>query len=479
MFLVLACLVACVSPFTPDPIELAVGAFVPWIALRIVATPTMPAAVLYYLLYQWLQIFARAVLSVIDGEPMALGLWGPWVLNAYWYAMASVIILAIAMRLVLGSLAPPTPQYATTHLSWGSRELFQFYLATFFFSMVARVAQDMSSALHQPMEAAARVKFVALFMLFFGVLSSRRGYGFLLAAVVIEMILGFSGLLGDFRAVFIVLFVAALAARIRWTGSTSVAVGLAMVFLVFLGTFWTAIKLDYREFATGSDDSQQIVVPMNERLGYIAGRVGTVGEIDWSAASYKLLSRLAYIDIFGTVIGVRLVSPEPGDYQQWSEALAHVFQPRFLFPNKPVLSDLEVYMRLARTDPSEAVRLGTSISVGYLAENYVDLGFPGMLAGVFVMGLVIAAICRYFMSQPLPSVVREGTVMAIVFTIGNNGIETSLPKILGSIFMSFVVYALLAKFAYPYGLRWLDGRSQAARHAASLRQRRAAASRTS
>ena len=478
-FLVFAFVVAFAAPFSPDPVELAVGGLVPWVALWIVGTATMPAAIVYYLLYQWLQIFTRALVSVIDGEGMGQGLFGPWVLNAYWYSLASVVTLALVFRLALGSLKPPSPQAATAHLSWNARELFLFYLATFGLSIVLRGMQGVSGPLHQPMEAAARIKFVALFMLFYGVLSTRRGYSFLLGAVVMEMILGFSGLLGDFRAVFIVLFVAALSARIRWTGTTSVIVLFAGIFLVVLGVFWTAIKIDYREFATGSDDSQRLVMPIEERLGYIAGRVATVGDIDWSAASYQLLTRLAYIDIFGTVIGVKLSSPEQDEYRQWSDALAHVFQPRFLFPNKQELNDLDVYMRLARNDATEAVRLGTWISVGYMAENYVDFGFPGMLGGIFAMGLVIGLVTRYFMVLPLPAVVREGTVMTIIFVIGNNGIETSLPKILGSILMTFLAYALLAKFAYPYGLRWLDRRSRSARHAESLRQRRRAASRSS
>ena len=37
---------------------------------------------------------------------------------------------------------------------------------------------------------------------------------------------------------------------------------------------------------------------------------------------------------------------------------------------------------LARADPTEQVRIGTSISVGYMAENFADFGFPGMLLGV-------------------------------------------------------------------------------------------------
>ena len=231
--------------------------------------------------------------------------------------------------------------------------------AALLISTVGRLLVDFIPAIDQPMEAVARIKLIALLMLFGGVLSVNRGVGFLLGAVMVELVIGFSGLLGDFRSVFIILFISALAVRIRWTAITSIVVGAAAILLVFLALFWTSVKAEYREVATGSDDSQNVKMSLDTRFGYLGGRVASVGDIDWSRASYALLNRLAYIDIFGSVIGVKLVSPEQGSFRQWSDALGHVFQPRFLFPNKQALSDTEVFVRLARGDASEQMRSAT------------------------------------------------------------------------------------------------------------------------
>ena len=93
-----------------------------------------------------------------------------------------------------------------------------------------------------------------------------------------------------------------------------------------------------------------------------------------------------------------------------------------------------------------------------------------MLGSVFVIGLLVAAICRYFANLPLPWMVREGIIMALLYAVGGTGVEVSLPKLFGASFMFFVVYALLAKFAFPTGLRWLDGRAAYARRQVKLRQ---------
>lgn len=436
-------MLAAVAPFSPNPVEFAVGGFVSWIVLRIAGTPTMPTAVLFVLLWQWLQTFARAVLGLIDGEDMARGVFGPWVLDAYWYMLTSIVVLAIAFRVVLATLRPSAPDQIVAHLGWRPIDLFLVYLGALFIAYAARLAGAALPALDQPMDAVARLKAGVLFVLFASVMSSNRGLGFLVAAVLIELAVGFSGFLAEFRGVFFVLFIAAVAVRIRWTGMTTALAAVAAIALAVLALFWTSVKSDFRVFATGSDESQNIKVPVDVRLGYLGNRLISPGEIDWSEASYLLVHRLAYVDIFGSVIGVKSVAPEQGDLRQWGDALAHVFQPRILFPNKPPLSDTEVFVRLARGDTAEQMRAATSISVGYLAENYADLGFPGMLLGVFAIGAVLGLICRYFATRALPWVVSQGLIVAFLYAVAGNGVEVSLPKLLGAGVMISVVYAVL------------------------------------
>jgi len=260
--------------------------------------------------------------------------------------------------------------------------------------------------------------------------------------------------------VFIYLAIAALAVRVRWNGRASMFATAGAVFLLGLALFWTSVKHDYRDFATGGEDSQALAVPLDQRLGFIGGRAAALGETDWGKAAHVFVNRLAYVDITGSVIAVQQGGDDHAPLRQWGEALSHVFQPRFLFPNKPALSDTAVFIRLTRADATETLRGSTSISVGYMGENYADLGYPGMLAGIFLTGLILGGAIRYFMAAPMPWALREGTVLALIYSVGINGIEASLPKILGAAVMFFLIFALLAKYAYPRGIAWLDMRGR-------------------
>ena len=185
---------------------------------------------------------------------------------------------------------------------------------------------------------------------------------------------------------FICLSIAAVAARIKWSGSVALGASISAVALIALALFWTAVKSDFRTFAAGSSESQRIV-PLSERMGYLGDRVITPGPINLRETSYLLLSRLVYVDISGPVIDVQEASPEPLPMRQWMEAVDHVVTPRFLFPRKAALSDSDVVMRLARRFSTEEIRTGTSTSVGYMGENFADLDFPGMLLGIAVLAM--------------------------------------------------------------------------------------------
>lgn len=449
------------APLSRDPIPFAAGAMVPFVLLAIVGTRNMPSAIAYLLCWQWVEVFAQVLLSSANGEAIGEGIYGPNVARAYWYMMASLIVLAMGFRVTLGNIRDPGIWARVAHRNWRPVDLFTLYLVSSVIAAAYPTASSMIPSLDQQLEAVSRVKIVATFLLFTNILSTGQGMRFLAITVVIELLTGFGGLFSDYKSVFIILGSAAVASRIKWTASLGVALVAWIVVLMGLTLFWTAVKQDYRAFATGSEESQYIKTSALDRYGYLGDKASSLGSIDWGVASYAMLTRLAYVDIFGSVIGVDEVTPGGvNSYpRQWTEAIEHITKPRFLFPDKAQLSDTETFARLALGNADEIMRGGTSISVGYMAENFADLGFPGMLVGIFAIGAMVGAMARYFMMCPFPWMVREGIVMALIYTSGHTGLEGSLPKILGASIMFFIVYVIAARFAFNKVWNWLDERA--------------------
>jgi hypothetical protein len=86
-----------------------------------------------------------------------------------------------------------------------------------------------------------------------------------------------------------------------------------------------------------------------------------------------------------------------------------------------------------------------------------------MLFGIVFLGVMLGLVTRFFMSSNLPLIVREGIVMGFIFSMARDGVEVSLPKVLGGMFMFFLVFSLIARFGLPIVVRWLDTRAAEAR----------------
>src|SRR5262249_13681191 len=214
-----------------------------------------------------------------------------------------------------------------------------------------------------------------------------------------------------------------------------------------------AVKADYRSMATGYSDTQQVVTPLGERLGWLGDRALSPSEIDWSLSVDELLRRIAYIDFFAATISASSTASDSRFFRNWGELIDHVTHPRILFPDKAVVDDTAVMERLVRADGTED-RSGTSISVGYFAENYADFGFPMMLVPLFVLGLVTALGVRYLMTRPPGPIVGEAFALAFILSF-TFGVSSTLAKIIGPAIVNFAFLALAIKFIWPSCSRWL------------------------
>jgi hypothetical protein len=267
----------------------------------------MPSIIVYYLLFMWLEMAARVLLASIDGEALGDGVYGHDVYRAMWYAMASLLVLAVVFRGCLNNL--PGDQLEI-HRRWPPIALFYVYLATAALSVVLAPLASLSTGIAQPVQAFGSLKYVAMFMLFATVLSTGNGIKLLLTAVLMEILTGFTGLFSDFKTVLIVLLLTALSLRITLRIATVVGGIVTIVVLLGLGLFWTAVKSEYREVATGFVSSQTITAGLGERAGVLIERAIHPGEIEWGMAVDQLVRRIAYIDFFGATIGTVENAPE-------------------------------------------------------------------------------------------------------------------------------------------------------------------------
>ena len=217
--------------------------------------------------------------------------------------------------------------------------------------------------------------------------------------------------------------------------------------LLVFGAAWTSVKNEYRNFLTQGERSQTTVVSRSEQLGRLGELIGSLSWEDVQEGMEPLFLRIAYVDFFAlTMDFVPEYRPHEGG-KVWMDSILHVLQPRVLFPDKPVLkSDSEFTMQytglfLASDDE------GTSISIGYMGESYIDFGVPGMFVPILILGFFWGWMYAFFISHAQSAIF--GYAFATALLIEAYQFEMAGIKLFGGMLMKFMVLSLALYFLEP------------------------------
>ena len=116
-------------------------------------------------------------------------------------------------------------------------------------------------------------------------------------------------------------------------------------------------------------------VDYRDRVTELARLVAQLDGRAMAKGAENLMQRMAYVDFFAVVLDTVPAMLPHENGALWWDAISRPFMPRLFFPDKTAIDDS------TRTDYYTGLRMasrqGTSISIGYMAESYIDFGRPG------------------------------------------------------------------------------------------------------
>jgi len=296
--------------------------------------------------------------------------------------------------------------------------------------------------LTQQILALGLVKFACVYLVAARVFAFQQGYHWLLVIAFFELATGLVGFFSGYKEAFFVMLIALAASRGAMSARKWVFAGVAVVVVVWVSLVWTVIKGEYRYQVFGN--------PLDQRIEWIAQRF-FVAPIDYRAAAVKLVDRIGYTDLYGQLLARMDIGSVPANLGLFYGAVEHVLKPRILFPDKASLDD----SKLTNTLLGMRIDKNTSIGVGYVAEAHVDFGFPGMLAPLFLVGVLMGTAAQYFMTRTVPLPIRKAVTTAVLFS--SFTFSSNIDKVLGAFVIGWIAMALALKFGYPLIARWLAG----------------------
>jgi len=293
------------------------------------------------------------------------------------------------------------------------------------------------------------------FFLLFGfqvVLKKRMQKQFYLA-MGFEFIMGFFSYFSDFKTVvFFIGFIYIIFLVKVYLQQILVAL-LALTIVFYGGVFWSSIKGEYRAFLNQGSNRQSVDVSKNQALDKLLELSDKQDRSSFSQSIVTFLDRIQYTyHLAKSMDRVPSVIPYQ-DGANWGETLEFVLTPRILNPDKAT------YQASTKTTKYTGIgyagaRSGTSVSLGYFADGYIDFGYFGMFIPLLILGFIYGASYFYFVKNSSNNFVFNFSVVGGIF-MEFLALEMDSTYLLGRLFSDIFTFYLLSVFFFPWLIKQL------------------------
>jgi hypothetical protein len=434
--------------------------------------PGEPPILFLIFLYQWVQSASGLFYANLQGLPINLvpELEGRHEM-AVFLLLTGLLVLTVAIRLAAGpSIRGLFPRVQAFVVARPLRFWTQLFVVAWIFSAACTSAAWALNGLRQVLLNLANTGWAAFLLLTLATFAVPNRskvpwilvFGFLFAISV-------GGYFSSFKDVFFYGLIGLVASNVRFRFRVLLPITILASILLFFGLVWTAVKTEYRDFVNQGSKQQVVLVSYSHRIAEIASLVTNLNGQDLSVAADNMMRRLMYFKFFGVVLD-RVPNVLPyADGHIWGDAVRRPFMPRLLFPNKSAVNDSDLTNRYTGIRVATASE-GASISMGYMAEAYIDFGYIFMFVPIAGLGLFLGALYRRLLSlsglgAALGVALAPFALMPALLS------ETSSLKLVPALCLSIVSCWLILNFLAPrlFGLSRISRRHRNVRPIRSLR----------
>jgi len=430
--------------------------FVLVLGTRLLWRPGEPPILMFIFLYQWLEAGIGPFYGNLLGVPLdtLVEFVGQNKL-ADFLQLTAILVLAVAIRFAAKRSIPGISPRVQAFVA--ARPL-GFWLRTFvgawIFSAVCESLAWRSGGLQQVLLVFAQIKwaaFVLLTMATFAVPGRKKTIW--TAVFLIQFALSIGGFFSNFKDVFLYSLIGLAASNVHLKKRVVLPGALLAVVLLFLGIVWSAIKVEYRAFVNSGTGQQVVLVNYPARVAELGHLVSGLDAQALAAGGDRLIQRIMYFNFFGVVLDrVPNILPYE-DGQLWGDAVLRCFMPRLLFPQKSAVNDSTLTNRYTGLGVAGAQE-GTSISMGYMAEAYIDFGPILMFVPIAMLGLFLGYFYRWLIVRPGAEAVL-GAALAPFALMPAFDLGASVLKLVPWLVLSIIPCWAVLKFLGPrwFGLR--------------------------
>lgn len=451
-----------ISLTTVNPVQTLGAVLLVPILFMLLWRPGEMPVLLFACGYQWLQVAMPIISADVSGIGLADHPLIPNLATASVLGLLTVLSLALGMR--VGRGPPATARVQQAGLEIHSISKIRLLIAYALSHALTEFAVELGGAipgLRQPTIALLSVRWVMVFLILWKGLVDPRFRWIAAGVAGFEIFIGLLEFFSGWKQVLFLGIVVAIGASGTPRRLLRPSVGIIIVMVLGLALFWQSIKEDYRDFMNQGTMSQSVMVSAPEQIGFLADKLFNLTGNDIGRGFESGVDRVGYLEYFGRSIAMVPSSIPHQDGRLWLEAVRHPVTPRLLFPNKSAIDDSDRVNEFSGVRVADADQ-GTSISLGYAAESYIDFGPYLMFFPIILLGAFLGMSYRLLTNTSRSALLSLGFATTLILSTGIY-YETSNIKIFGGTLSAFIGSFLILKFGSRtiWRLLKMPGRSSA------------------
>ncbi|MFC4211309.1 hypothetical protein ACFOWA_08965 [Pedobacter lithocola] len=444
-FKVVIGIILALSLFTINPLATFFSIlFIPYSA-KLLWRKDEPPILFFGLLMQWSQVCLKVFYANYQYKNFSdLFIYYQNINQAYYYSLISLYVITLGIFLIVKNIPMINfDSFQSTMKSYNLKKIVTLYVTTICLTPIILYFSHAFPGLQQFFIKIQDLKWAIFFFFFTYYFLFNQNRKLLYIILTAEVIFSLTGYFSSFKDFFIVAIILFIFIKRTYTYLNYAAFGLLIALLFNLMIVWQYVKPEYRNYLSGGESRQIVTVSKAEALKKLYDLTTKTDNLKYEDGVTNLLDRVSYIDIFSASIAY-VPSNRPHEHGRlWIDALKRIVMPRILFPKKTSIDDTEktiIYTGVGFAGANS----GTSISLGYITENYIDFGFPGMLIPLLLWGIIIGLAYKYIIQKSYNQIWGLAFVVPFIFQI--NLFEMALDKLIGSFAGFFIIYIFLNKF---------------------------------
>lgn len=412
----------------------------------------VPPVILFIFFFQWFFNQGQLINALRVNQPLEKMFFpGHTIVNVYFLGMIGTAAFLLGVLYFYRKIRVRSfEEFRQMALQFNVDRLLVLYIATYPVLGAALSLVWLFPGVTQPLIMLMYFKWSIFFLLFICVLMHNK-YKFILAGLFFfEFFSGLGSFWASFKDVAYVSFIAYWIFYFRGNVLVRWSLPIGIVLMVYLGSIWSYIKQDYRNYMSGGTGRPGSIVTRDAALDKFSDLFVAASTRDVEQGFDQLMLRMSWIGAFNRVYNhVPSKVPHQGG-EMWTNAVLRPITPRLLFPGKTRLSDSQELNQYSGLDVDER---NTSISLSMIAGSYVDLGPWRMHIPLLLFGLAFGWVYKKLFDMSKNFLMGYALSIPLIFLIHIN--EQSMNRLVSSLVLFFLVAWFICKFLQGPLLRFL------------------------